>query len=93
MGMIQDLVYMGCQYGFFPQANIIDNLKEHISRFCQICDSAIIYKYNKGIEDYNKAMKELKLVENMVVLKGLCSNKVPTNHKFCRSTSESSANT
>ena len=87
MGMVQDLVYSVRQFGFFPQAKITDDLSKHISHFCEIYESAIISKHNEGTGGYDKAMTLLQLGEEMMVLKGIDSNKIPTDQKFWNSAS------
>ena len=88
MGMVQDLIYSVCQFGFFPRAIIDEVLTKHMSQFCAIYDSAIRFKYNEGSNEYNDVMKILKTVEDASVLGGLTTTKIPTNQNFRNSTPE-----
>ena len=81
MGMVKDLIYSVCQFGFFPKAIIDVGLKKHMSQFCALYDSAITFKHNEGTPKYNEAKKILKSIDEASVLK------ISKNQKFRNSTS------
>ena len=82
MGVVQDLAYSVCQFGFIPKVIVVEDLRTHMSQFCAVYDSAIMFKYNEGLDDYNDVMRILKMVEDVNVLGGLATTKIPTSQNF-----------
>ena len=82
MGMVQDLIYSVCQFGFFPKAIIDEDLRKHMSQFCSVYDSAIMFRYNEDSNGYNHTMDILKAVKDASVLGELNTTKILTNQKF-----------
>ena len=70
MGVVHDLVYLVCQFRFFPRAIIDEDFRTHTSQFCTNYDSAITFKYNEGSDDYNDVMRILETMEDVTVLGG-----------------------
>ena len=86
MGMVKDLIYSVCQFGFFPKAIIDDDLslRKHMSQFCALYDSAITFKYNEGTPIYNDVKEILKSIEEASVLGGLSTAKISTKSKVSK---------